>query len=311
MNILPSTEDEQHVDAVRRFNRFYTRTIGFLEETLSQSVYTLSEARVLFELGQEAETTAARVAEDLRLDAAYLARILRRFREGGLVEAGTDGKDARRRPLRLTDKGLAELTTLQKGTKAQIECLISHLRIGDRDRLVDAMATIETLLGERGGDTAFIVRPHDVGDVGWSIQRQALLYAREYGWDIGFEGLVAEIGGRFIRDFDERRDRCWIAERYGRPVGVVYLVGESDTVGKLRMLHVEPEARGLGIGRALVDTCVAGAREAGYEKLVLWTNDVLASARRIYQAAGFTLVGEEKHHSFGKDLVGQYWELAL
>lgn len=311
MTILPSAVDAQHVEAIRRFNRFYTRTTGFLEETLSQSPYTLSEARVLFEFGQRAETTAARIADDLTLDPAYLARILRRFREAGLVEAGTDGRDGRRRPLKLTKKGRSELTGLQEGTNTQIESLIAHLRPAERDRLAEAMGTVEALLGGEAGDAGFAIRPHRVGDVGWSIQRQALLYEREYGWDIGFEGLVAEIGGRFIRDFDARHEGCWIAERHGQPVGVVYLVRESATVGKLRMLHVEPAARGLGIGRALVGACIEAARAAGYAKLVLWTNDILASARRIYQAEGFTLVSEETHHSFGKDLVGQYWELDL
>lgn len=311
MNILPSTKDAPHVEAVRRFNRFYTRTTGFLEETLSDSPYTLTEARVLFELGQEEEATAARIAQDLRLDPAYLARILRRFREAGLIDTDADREDKRRRRLRLTKKGHAELTELQKGTNGQIERLIEHLRPAERDRLVEAMAAIEAMLEPPSAEEGFTIRPHRVGDIGWVIHRQAVLYEREYGWDIGFEGLVAEIGAQFIRDFDAARDRCWIAERRGAVVGAVFLVRESDEIGKLRMLYVEPEARGLGIGRRLVDECIAGARAAGYRKLVLWTNDVLVSARRIYQAAGFVLVSEEKHHSFGKDLVGQYWELVL
>lgn len=312
MSILPSELDPTHVEAIRRFNRFYSRTIGFLEETLSASAYTLTEARVLFELGQVDETSAVQIAQDLRLDPAYLARILKSFREKDIIEATADEQDGRRRVLRLTRKGEAELTGLQKGTNSQIEKLVERLNSGERDRLVRAMGEVEALLADEAeGTPAFTIRAHRVGDVGWSIQRQALLYEREFGWNIGFEGLVAEIGGRFIQNFDTRRDRCWVAERRGEPVGIVYLVGESDTVGKLRMLHVEQEARGLGVGRALVETCIEGAREAGYEKLVLWTNDILVSARRIYQSAGFTLTSEEKHTSFGKDLVGQYWELKL
>jgi DNA-binding MarR family transcriptional regulator/N-acetylglutamate synthase-like GNAT family acetyltransferase len=311
MNILPSTLDESHVAAIRKFNRFYSRTIGFLAETLSASPYTLTEARVLFELGQQDETTAVQISQELRLDPAYLARILKIFREKGLLDASADEQDARRRVLRLTKKGTDELMGLQRGTNAQIERLIGGLRPGERDRLVQAMGMIETLLGEEPGEAGFTIRPHRVGDVGWIVHRQAVLYEEEYGWDIGFEGLIAEIGGRFIQDFDAGSDRCWIAERRGAVVGSVFLVRESEEVGKLRLLYVEPDARGLGIGRALVEECIAGARAAGYGKLVLWTNDVLVSARRIYQAAGFTLASEERHHSFGKNLVGQYWEMGL
>ncbi len=311
MNILPSRLDARHVEAIRRFNRFYSRKIGFLEETLSESPYTLAEARVLFELGQQDGAGASEIAGELSLDPAYLARILRRFREAGLVRAVSDDADGRRRHLSLTDKGLAELTGLQTGTNRQIERLIEGLRPGERDLLAEAMGTVEALLGEDGRGRNVVIRPHRVGDIGWSIRQQALLYQREYGWDIGFEGMVAEIGAHFIRNFDPPREGCWVAELAGRPVGAVFLVAESDKVGKLRMLHVEPEARGLGIGRALVDECIGAARAAGFGKLVLWTNDVLASARKIYQAAGFRLTSEEKHHSFGKDLVGQYWELDL
>lgn len=311
MYIVASDQDAEHVEAVRRFNRFYTRQIGFLEETLSESPYTLTEARVLFELGQSHETSATRIAQDLRLDPAYLARILKKFRGRAIVEAEADGDDGRRRVLRLTDKGLRELAGLQRGTNGQIERLLEPIGAVERDRLVQAMVAIERLLGEETPEPAFTIRPHRVGDVGWSIERQALLYEREYGWDIGFEGLVAEIGGRFINNFDAAREACFVAERQGERVGIVYLVRESDEVGKLRMLHVEPHARGLGVGRALVERCIEAARDAGYRKLVLWTNDILVSARRIYQAAGFTLASEEKHTSFGKDLVGQYWELEL
>lgn len=312
MTIIPSVHDERHVEAVRRFNRFYTRTTGFLEETLSQSPFTLTEARVLFDLGQNGRSTAARMAEDLALDPAYLARILKRFRASGIVSMAMDTEDGRRRQLTLTDKGLEQLARLQQGTNRQIERLIDDLSASQRDRLASAMRTIETLLGPRASDGhTLTLRPHRVGDIGWIVHRQAVLYAWEYGWDIGFEALVAGIGGDFIDNFKEGRDGCWVAEVSGEIVGAVFLVGESETVGKLRMLYVEPDARGMGIGRKLVEECIAGARAAGYEKLVLWTNDILASARRIYQAAGFTLVSEESHHSFGKDLVGQYWQLEL
>lgn len=302
-----------HVEAVRRFNRFYTNTIGLLDETLTASPFTLSEARVLFELGYRDDAVATDIARTLRLDPAYLTRILRRLGEQGLVERAEDDRDARRRPLRLTSAGLQALSRLQADARGDVERLIAGLQPAVRDRLVEAMNAIETLLspGRTAANLPLVIRQHRVGDISWIVHRQAVLYAREYGWNIEYEGLAAAIVGDFLRDFKPGRENCWVAERGGDIVGSVFLVEEDAETGKLRLLYVEPSARGHGIGGKLVAECIAGARAAGYRRLILWTNDVLTSARRIYEATGFRLVREEPHHSFGKDLNGQYWEMDL
>lgn len=327
-------EQEVLVAEMRRFNRLYTRTVGLLEQTLTRSAFTLTEARVLFEVGHRAsridpgpggelgfladafqlETgpAASEIAGDLRLDPAYLTRILKKFASSGLTEARADPADGRRRILSLTRRGAAELARLQAAADADVAQLIGDLPEEKRGALGNALTVMMELLGGPAGRPRISIRPHRIGDVGWVVQRQARLYAQEYGWNIEFEALLAEIGADFIRNFQPGRDFCWIAEKDGLPVGAVFLV--HDTGGrdaKLRMLHVEEAARGHGIGARLVDECVRQARASGYERLVLWTNDVLVAARKLYQRAGFRLVAQEKHHSFGKDLVGQNWELVL
>jgi len=302
----------EQVADVRRFNRFYTRTAGFLNETLTRSDFTLTEARVLFELGQRDRASAADLARELVLDAAYLARILKRFAAAGLLASKTDPGDGRRRLLELTESGRAAVRDLHKRADQDIARLLAPLESRRREDLVGAMRFIESELADRDTHEGEIVlRPHKVGDMGWIVHRQAILYAEEYGWDIGYEGLIAGICGDFIRNFVPGKEFCWVAEQQGRILGSVFLVRQDNKTGKLRLLYVEPSARGSGLGKRLVTACIEGARKAGYSKLVLWTNDVLAAARSIYQRAGFRLVEEERHHSFGKDLVGQNWELDL
>jgi DNA-binding MarR family transcriptional regulator/GNAT superfamily N-acetyltransferase len=300
------------IGEIRRFNRFYTHTVGLLDETLTESSFTLTEARVLFELGHRNGPAASEIAAELRLDPAYLARILRKFAVDGLTKARADGADRRRRILSLTDKGRTALAELQAAANRDIAQLVSNLSDEKLRELEGALRkTMELLRGSPAERPAITLRSHRMGDIGWVVQRQAVLYAEEYGWDITYEALAAEIGAAFIRNFRAGGDFCWIAERDGVPVGAVFLVYENDETARLRLLHVEAAARGLGIGKRLVDACIEQARASGYRRVVLWTNDVLVAARALYERAGFRLVGEEKHHSFGKDLVGQTWELAL
>ncbi|MGH7067070.1 MAG: bifunctional helix-turn-helix transcriptional regulator/GNAT family N-acetyltransferase [Acetobacteraceae bacterium] len=302
----------QRTTAIRRFNRFYTRQIGALEEGLLRSPFSLTEARVLYELAHRPPSTASVIARDLALDPGYLSRILSRFEGRGLISRGFSGGDGRQSRLQLTEAGQAAFAPLDEAANSSVGAVLAHLPEAGQQHLVAAMTTIRTLLGDpEDPDPAVIFRAPRAGDYGWVVHRQGALYASEYGWDQTFEALVAEIVAAFVQKFDARGDACWLAERAGEIVGSIFLVRESDQVGKLRLLYVEPAARGLGIGRRLVGECIAGARRAGYARLTLWTNDVLVSARRIYAAAGFRLVRDEKHHSFGKDLVGQFWELAL
>lgn len=303
----------QLVAGIRRFNRFYTHKIGLLEETLTHSPYTLTEARVLFELGHDGGGSAAsEIAETLRLDPAYLARILRKFAMAGLIETSPDPADGRRRILSLTSDGTEELVTLQAAADKDIAGLVDALSDDRLNELARALRRTEELLGEpAAGKGQVILRPHATGDVGWVIERQSRLYAGEYGWNDEYEALVCEIGAAFIRNFKPGKEFCWIAERDGERLGAVFLVQKSEDVAQLRLLHVERAARGMGVGSRLVAQCVETARRAGYRRIVLWTNDVLADARRLYERAGFSLASEERHRSFGKDLKGQYWELDL
>jgi len=302
---------DRHVAAVRHFNRFYTRLIGVLEEGQAASSHSLTELRVLYELAHRDDPVAADLASDLGIDAGYLSRIIKKFARAGFVAKVASATDGRRQRLRLTEEGHAAFAPLERATERQIAALIAPLDGSGQERLVAVMATIEGLLGQGRAPAPYVLRPHRPGDMGWVVHRQAVLYAREYGWDETFEALVAEIAAKFITDFDPKRERCWIAERDGEILGAVFVVAASDEEAKLRLLYVEPEARGLGIGRRLVEECVRFARDTGYRRLVLWTNDVLVAARRIYQYAGFRLVRSEAHHSFGKDLVGEFWELEL
>lgn len=303
---------DDEVARVRRFNRFYTRQIGLLEEGLLKSEFSLTELRVLYELAHQEGLRAVDITRQLGLDTGYLSRILKKFEAADLVERFQSETDARESNLKLTDNGRRTFEPLNRASQEQVAAMLATLRPEERVRLVHAMETIERLLGHGNEPIVpYILRPPQAGDIGWIVHRQGVLYAEEYGWDETFEGLVAEIAGRFIQSFDARRERCWIAERENEAVGSVFLVRDSDEVAKLRLLYVEPTARSLGIGSRLVEECICFARDKGYRKLTLWTNDVLVSARRIYEAAGFKLVKEEPHHSFGKDLVGQYWQLDL
>ena len=300
------------VDAVRRFNRFYTRQIGVLEEGLLSSPFSLPEARVLYELAHRDQPTATELCKELRLDAGYLSRILRGFARRGLLTRRPSHSDARRSLLALTPDGRSAFVLLDQAARDQIGAMLEPLSDSGRGRLLQAMRTIETLLGAAPEPGApYLLRTHQPGDLGWIVHRHGVLYAEEYGFDEQFEALVAEIVAQFARHHDPRRERCWIAERDGAPVGSVMLVRQSEEVAKLRLLLVEPAARGLGIGARLVQECERFARRAGYRTITLWTNSVLHAARRIYEHAGYRLVREEAHHSFGRDLIGETWELTL
>jgi DNA-binding MarR family transcriptional regulator/GNAT superfamily N-acetyltransferase len=304
---------EERVVAVRRFNRFYTRKIGVLHEGLLGSPMSLTEGRVLYELAQRGSATASQLAGELALDSGYLSRILAGFEKRGMLEKRPSAEDARQLILGLTDQGREMFATIDARSHEEIAELLRPISDTDQARLITALATVETVLGgaQKAGAPSYILRTHQPGDIGWIIHRHAVLYAEEYGWDETFEALVAKIAAAFIDNFDHRRERCWIAERDGEIVGSVLLVKDTPEVAKLRLLYVEPKARGLGVGSRLVAECIGFARRSGYRRLTLWTNDILVSARRIYEAAGFSLVREEPHHSFGRDLVGQYWELPL
>jgi len=306
----PPSDDQ--IAAIREFNRFYTRQIGLLEEGLLRSEFSLTEARILFELAHRTGPTATELGNDLGLDAGYLSRILKKFEQRGLLERRPSATDARQSHLFLTDKGRGAFEPLNKASREQVAELLASLPASEREKVVGAMKTVERLLGSSPEPKVpYLLRPLRVGDIGWITHRQGLLYHQEYGWDETYEALVAQILSDFVKNVDPRREASWVAEREGEVVGSVFVVRQSDEIAKLRLLYVEPAARGLGIGQRLVEECIGFARTKGYKSLTLWTNDVLASARRIYQAAGFKLVKEEPHHSFGKDLVGQTWTLDL
>ncbi len=303
--------DEQ-IAAIRGFNRFYTRQIGLLDESLLKSPFSLTEGRVLFELARRDRLTASTLCRDLGLDAGYLSRLLKKFETRGLIARAPSEHDARQTMLSLTAAGRDAFAPLDADAHDEIAALLASMTADERDRLVKAMRRVQSLLDD-GPDRAvpFILRPHAPGDIGWIIHRHGVLYAEEYGWDENLEALAAEIAAAFVKSFDPKRERCWIAERDGEIVGSVFIVREDDETAKLRLLYVERAARGLGIGRRLVDEAIRFARAKGYRTLTLWTNDVLVSARRIYEAAGFQLVAEDPQHAFGKDVVSQTWSLAL
>ena len=303
---------DRRIAAVRRFNRFYTRQIGLLQDGYLDSPFSLTQVRVLYELAHRETTSASELSRELGLDAGYLSRILRGFERIGLIDRQASDIDARRSILRLTEQGREAFAPLDARSQEDIGAMLGGLPEPEQARLVEAMELIERLLGRRGEPRVpYVLRPHRPGDMGWVVHRHGVLYAREYGWDERFEALVASIVADFIERLDPRCERCWIAERGGEPVGSVFLVKGPESVAKLRLLLVEPEARGLGIGRHLVDECVRFARSVGYRTLTLWTNSVLVAARHLYEQAGFRLVHSEPHHSFGHDLVGETWELAL
>jgi DNA-binding MarR family transcriptional regulator/GNAT superfamily N-acetyltransferase len=300
------------VAAVREFNRFYTSRIGALDESYLASRFSLTEVRVLYELAHRGAATASELGRDLGIDAGYLSRIVRGFARRGLLARTAAKDDARKSILRPTVRGKSTIAPLEARARDQIGALLDDVPAAEQERLVTSMRAIER--GLRPGPhpaPKVALRTHRPGDMGWVVERHGALYWEEYGWDESFEALVADIVARFITHLDPKRERCWIAEVDGERVGCVFCVKKSKTVAQLRLLLVDPHVRGLGLGSRLVDECIAFARAAGYRGLVLWTNDVLVAARRIYESAGFELVETERHTSFGKKLVGQNWRLRL
>jgi DNA-binding MarR family transcriptional regulator/GNAT superfamily N-acetyltransferase len=309
---MADIELTQRIAAMRSFNRFYTRRIGILNAGFLSSPFSLTEVRVLYELAYRERTTASELCQELEIDAGQLSRILRGFQKNGLVDKLPSAVDRRQSDLVLTEHGREAFSVLNQRQGEQVEAMLQQLSPPDQIRVVEAMTEIQELFGGRPEPKVpYLLRPHRSGDMGWVVQRHGVLYAREYGWDEQFEGLVAGIVSDFIKHYDPKRECCWIAERDGENVGAVFLVTHSDTVAKLRLFLVEPTARGLGIGKRLVDECTRFARQAGYRKISLWTNSVLLAARHIYERAGYRLVHAEPHHSFGHDLIGETWELEL
>ncbi|HEY8112499.1 MAG TPA: helix-turn-helix domain-containing GNAT family N-acetyltransferase [Actinomycetes bacterium] len=299
------------VTTVREFNRFYTRVIGVLDEGLLDTPYTLTEARVIFELAQGEQVEVVTLRRRLGLDPGYLSRILSRYESDGLIIRSRSTSDARRQVVRLTAAGRSAYKTLDERSARQIEAVLEGLAGEEQRRLLDAMATVRDVLGDSRRERRVMLRPLRIGDLGWVVGRHGVVYAEEYGWDQSFEALVARIVADFGQHHDPRRENAWIAEIDGEAVGCVFCVRKDDETAQLRILLVEPSARGFGVGTALVDACIEFARRAGYQKMVLWTNSVLEAARRIYERAGFKLLDEQPHHSYGHDLVSQWWVLDL
>ncbi len=301
---------DNRIAAVRRFSRFYTRVIGALNDGLLDSSFSLAEARVLYELAQRSDVTATELGRELELDPGYLSRILQRFERDGLLARAPSPIDRRQSLLSLTGAGHEAFAPLDARSREEIGALLAPLAEPAQATVVAAMGRIESLLGApRSGP--WLLRQHRPGDIGWVVGRHGALYAQEYGFDARFEALVARVAGEFLTLHDPTRERCWIAEHDGVNVGSVFLVRQSDEEAKLRLLLVEPAARGLGIGRRLVAECIGFARETGYQRLALWTNEVLVAARAIYQQAGFHLVASKPHSDFGPPMVGEDWVLEL
>jgi DNA-binding MarR family transcriptional regulator/GNAT superfamily N-acetyltransferase len=304
-----------HVAEVRRFNRFYTKQIGVLQEGLLSSPFSLTEVRVLYEIVHRKDSTAVELCRELCLDPGYLSRILRSFEKRGLIARTRSIADGRQSHLRLTPKGRKIFDPLEQRSNRQAAAMLEKVSPAHQKKLVDAMHTIEAAIDparSKNGQPAYILRPHHPGDMGWIVHRHGALYWKEYGYDERFEALVAEIVAEFIHHFDPRRERCWIAEKDGEVVGSIFVVAKSRTVAKLRLLLVEPSVRGLGIGRRLVEECIRFARQAGYKKMMLWTQSELGAAHHLYQEAGFRLVAKQRHKSWGRDnLVAETWEMTL
>ena len=305
-------ESDHHVAAVRAFNRFYTRKLGLIEPKLLHSPFTLQEARILYEIRHRPACTATDLTRDLGLDPGFVSRTLQALQRRQIVMRKPAKHDGRINELSLTATGRTAQAELERRSGEEVGSLLASLDDTQRAAVVGAMATIEqTLEQPLQKPAAVLLRSHRPGDIGWVISSEAKAYAEEYGWDISYEALVAEICAQFIRNYDPSREHCWIAEGGGERLGSIFLVKGSDDVAKLRLLLVEKKARGLGVGRALVDKCIRAAREKGYKKMTLWTQSMLVAARSIYQNAGFTLVATEPHRSFGQSLVGETWEMEL
>lgn len=304
---------ESVVPAIRHFNRFYTDQIGLLQRGLLNSPFSLTEVRLLYEIAHRESITASSLASELHLDPGYLSRILASFQKRGLIRREPSSSDRRQTLLTLTSKGEETFRPLEERSNQQVEQMLASISPDDQRQLVASMQRIEEILAPGPvRSESYLLRPHHPGDMGWVVFRHGVLYSQEYHYDERFESLVAEIVAEFVRNFDPKHEYCWIAERNGERVGSVYLVRKSATVSKLRLLLVEPSARGLGIGRRLVEECIRFARQVGYKKMTLWTQSELKAARGIYQHCGFKLVGEEKHDSWGrKGLVAETWELKL
>lgn len=317
MSVDPSPDMEKRVAAVRRFSRFYTRQLGLLQDGFLQTRFSLAEARVLYELAHRDKPTATALADELGLDRGYLSRILRGFAERDLVFKTPSPDDGRQSFLSLTTKGRLAFASLDKRSQGDVVAMLGKISAAEQDRVVAAMGAIQRLLDEQRRDLAtqdaapYVLRPPRPGDLGWVVASHGAIYGQEYGWGVRFEGLVAEIVAQFAATCDPARERCWIADRDGEPVGSVFLVKDSAEVARLRLLLVDPKARGLGIGARLVDECVTFARAAGYRKITLWTQSILTAAHRIYQAAGFRRVAQEPHAEFGIELLGETWDLTL
>ena len=311
-HFLPVIPDSR-VETVRRFNRFYTRQIGLLNEGLLDSSFSLTEVRALYELAHRELPAAADLCKELGLDAGYLSRILRNFEKQGLIERKSSSQDARQSLLTLTRKGRKVFEPLESRSDAQVGKMLNSLSSAKQGNLIHAMRTIESVLDpQQKPARSYLLRQHRPGDMGWVAQRHAELYWQEYRYDERFEALVARIAADFVEKLDPARERCWIAEFDGERVGSVFLVQKSKAISKLRLLLVEPSARGLGIGGRLVAECVRFARESGYQKIMLWTQSELTAARAIYRKAGFELVARKRHQSWGReDLVAETWELKL
>jgi DNA-binding MarR family transcriptional regulator/N-acetylglutamate synthase-like GNAT family acetyltransferase len=301
------------VGEVRRFNRFYTRQIGLLRGGLLASPFSLTEVRVLYEIAHRAPATAREICSELRLDAGYLSRIVSKFGTKGIIESKRSEADGRQVLLSLTAQGQKVFAPLNARQDEEIRAMLEQLSLSEQRSLVDAMRTVETVLGGKAEPSiAYALRTHQPGDMGWVIHRHGMLYAQEYHYDQRFEALVAQIAAEFIEKFDAQRERCWIAERDGEIAGSVFLVRKSKAIAQLRLLLVEPWARGMGIGKRLVHECVGFARQVGYRKILLWTQSELSAARYLYQRAGFQLIERKPHRSWGRDdLVAETWELHL
>ena len=301
------------VERMRRFNRFYTHKIGLLEGSKLYDPFSLAETRVLYELSYRDRVTASDLVRDLGIDAGYLSRMLRGFEKQGLISRKAAKQDARQSVLTITAAGRRAFAPQEDVSRRLLSPLLERLAPDDRARLVAAMDTLTELLSEVAPvKPGFRLRPHRPGDIGWMIQKHGELYTEEYGWDSSFEALAAEVGMQFLRDFDPQWENCWIAELdSGERVGCVFLIRKSATIAKLRVLIVDPKARGLGVGKALVNACIDFARAKGYRKITLWTNSILLAARGIYEKTGFKLVSSEPHDSFGQKLIGETWELKL
>lgn len=310
---MTTSIQENRVNELRRFNRFFTRKIGVLREGLLHSEYSLTDVRILFELANSENATASKLSRELGLDAGYLSRTLARFEQQGLTERVRSEQDARQLMIRLTEKGQGVFAVLDQRSREEVAELLNNLSEEEQLKLLKAMQSIQSILEKKSFkfSEAFFIRMHQPGDMGWVTHRHGVLYFEEYSWDERFEALVAQITADFINNYNPQKERCFIAEMNGEIVGSVFVVQSSETVAKLRLLLVEPGARGMGLGNRLVQECITFAKRAGYKKMVLWTNSVLHEARHIYAKAGFKLVETEKHQSFGHELIGENWEIEL